>query len=101
MRTLKKNKLFIFLLALILILPMGQVFATNPIRSIDIKLNVRTVDQTIKMGTNNVATATVEIQNPTSNVDVTDLTAQAVIDNPTTVCKKVKNRNYQFTHRKH
>lgn len=85
MRTLKKNKLFIILLALILILPMGQVFATNPIRSVDIKLNVRTVDQTIKMGTNNVATATVEIQNPTSNVDVTDLTAQAVIDNPTTV----------------
>lgn len=85
MRTLKKNKLFIVLLALILILPMGQVFASNPIRSVDIKLNVRTVDQTIKMGTNNVATATVEIQNPTSNVDVTDLTAQAVIDNPTTV----------------
>lgn len=85
MKTLKKNKLFIVLLALILILPMGQVFATNPIRSVDIKLNVRTVDQTIKMGTNNVATATVEIQNPTSNVDVTDLTAQAVIDNPTTV----------------
>lgn len=85
MRTLKKNKLFIVLLALILILPMGEVFASNPIRSVDIKLNVRTVDQTIKMGTNNVATATVEIQNPTSNVDVTDLTAQAVIDNPTTV----------------
>lgn len=85
MRTLKKNKLFIILLALILILPMGEIFASNPIRSVDIKLNVRTVDQTIKMGTNNVATATVEIQNPTSNVDVTDLTAQAVIDNPTTV----------------
>lgn len=85
MKTLKKNKLFIILLALILILPMGEIFASNPIRSVDIKLNVRTVDQTIKMGTNNVATATVEIQNPTSNVDVTDLTAQAVIDNPTTV----------------
>lgn len=85
MKTLKKNKLFIILSALILILPMGEVFASNPIRSVDIKLNVRTVDQTIKMGTNNVATATVEIQNPTSNVDVTDLTAQAVIDNPTTV----------------
>lgn len=83
MRTLKKNKLFIILLALILILPMGQVFATGGGASI--KLNVRTVKQTIEMKSTDNQDYPVEIQNPTTNVEVKDLTAQAVIDNPTTV----------------
>lgn len=82
MRTLKKNKLFIVLLALILILPMGQVFATG---GASIKLNVRTVKQTIEMKSSDNQDYPVEIQNPTTNVEVKDLTAQAVIDNPTTV----------------
>lgn len=83
MRTLKKNKLFIILLALILILPMGQVFATGG--GANIKLNVRTVKQTIEMKSSDNQDYPVEIQNPTTNVEVKDLTAQAVIDNPTTV----------------
>lgn len=83
MRTLKKNKLFIVLLALILILPMGEVFATGAGTSI--KLNVRTVKQTITMSKNQVPEEVgVVIENP-SETDIQNLTAQARIENPTTV----------------
>lgn len=83
MRTLKKNKVFIVLLALILILPMGQVFATGG--GANIKLNVRLLDQTIQMGKNQGHDEVgVVIENP-SETDIQNLTAQARIENPTTV----------------
>lgn len=83
MKTSKKNKLFIILLALILMLPMGQVFATGGGASI--KLNVRLLDQTIQMGRNQGHDEVgVVIENP-SETDIQNLTAQARIENPTTV----------------
>ncbi len=83
MRTLKKNKLFIILLALMLILPIGQVFATGG--GANIKLNVRLLDQTIQMGRNQGHDEVgVVIENP-SETDIQNLTAQARIENPTTV----------------
>lgn len=83
MKIFKKNKLFIILLALILILPMGQVFATGG--GTNIKLNVRLLNQTIQMRKNQgLEYVGVAIENP-SETAIENLTAQARIENPTTV----------------